>query len=65
MNAKSFASSKTLIWQVLFVLVAVASQAGFAEFKPSSELEQVGLAIWVLGNIIVRFLTKQPITLGR
>lgn len=46
--------SKTVWFNVLFLLVLVANQFGFSEFSPDE--------IWlVVGNIITRLLTTQPL----
>ena len=63
MNAKHFLSSKTFWFGALYVVIGAAGIFGFADWKPSTELEQLVLLGTGLLAIVLRFLTKQPIGL--
>jgi hypothetical protein len=58
MMEKEFWKSKVLWFNVLAALVFVASQVGFAEFSPDADLLAIVAAAI---NLILRFVTKQPL----
>lgn len=57
---KPWYASKTIIFNLLAILVLVASQFGFGEFRLDANLE---VAILAAVNLILRFVTKSPIRL--
>jgi len=59
-EVKPFWKSKTIWFNVLAVIVVIAGIVGFDEFTPDPQL--LSLAA-VIGNIILRFATGQPIVL--
>jgi hypothetical protein len=58
--AKEFWKSKTMWFNILAVLVFVASQVGFADFRPDADMLAVVAA---LVNLLLRFVTKEPVKL--
>ena len=62
-NGKKWYQSKTLWFNLLALVVAIASAFGFADFQPSGEVQAIaGIAITVI-NLLLRFVTKQPVAL--
>jgi hypothetical protein len=60
---KPFWQSKTFWFNVLALVVAVAGAFGFAGFRPSADTEQLAYVLVVLINLVLRFVTKQPVGL--
>jgi len=63
MDRKAFWQSKTFWFNVLALLVAVASAFGFGGFQPDPQVQEYALVIVTVINILLRFITKQGITL--
>jgi hypothetical protein len=63
MDSKKWYVSKTLIFNILYVLVVVAGFFGFAGFEPSPELKEVLLILGPVVNFILRLLTNKGVTL--
>ena len=65
MAPKSWYKSKTVWFAVLTVLIGIAGAFGFGEFAPDAStmqvIETVILVLVGLGNILLRYLTKEPI----
>ena len=65
MNSKDWYKSKTVWFAVLTVALGVASAFGFGEFAPDeASVETIGTVVLVVVggvNIVLRYLTKQPI----
>ena len=63
--AKPWYTSKTIWFAVLTVLIGVAGVFGFGEFAPDAStmqvIETVTLVVVGLGNLLLRYLTKEPI----
>jgi len=58
---KPWYTSKTLWFNALFLVSAIAAYFGFADFKPDSNVvELAGVVVSVI-NIVLRFVTKEPI----
>ena len=57
---KPWYASKTVIFNLLAALVLVANQLGFGEFKLDAQWE---VAIVVIVNLVLRFVTKQAVRL--
>lgn len=62
-NMKSFLKSKTLWFNFLTLALMVAGNFGFKEFIPSLWVNDAGISLILIVNIILRFITKQPIAL--
>ena len=58
---KPFWQSKTMIFNVLALVVLAANQLGFADFQLDPETSAGALAII---NLVLRLITKQPVGLG-
>ena len=58
---KKFYKSKTVIFNVVTLIVGICSQIEQLNFSP--EITKVVLLISLIGNIILRFKTTEPITL--
>ena len=65
MAPKSWYKSKTVWFAVLTVLIGIAGAFGFGEFVPDAStmqvIETVILVLVGLGNLLLRYLTKEPI----
>lgn len=61
MRGKEFYKSKTFWFNVLALVVMLASAFGFAEFESSAELQQYGVVIITLVNVLLRFVTREPL----
>ena len=61
MEGKPFWESKTFWFNLLALVVAVASAFGYREFQPDPEVLQLAVGIIALINLLLRFVTKQPI----
>lgn len=57
---KPWYASKTVIFNLLAIIVLVANQLGFSEFKLGAQWE---VAILAIVNLVLRFVTKGPIRL--
>jgi quinol-cytochrome oxidoreductase complex cytochrome b subunit len=64
-TAKAWYESKTIWFNGLFialaVAMAVANYFGYADFKPSADVEQIVLVLVMAINLLLRFVTQQPI----
>lgn len=59
--SKPFYESKVFWFNILAGIIAVAGIFGFGEYKPSADvLEIIGVVVAAI-NIILRFITKQPV----
>jgi len=58
---KSIYKSKTLWFNLLALILMIAGNFGFKEFIPSLWVNDVGVALIIIINLILRFLTKQPV----
>ena len=54
--------SKTLWFNLVALMVAVATAFGYGEFEPSPEVQQWALVIVTVVNLVLRLVTRQPIT---
>lgn len=59
--SKSPLASKTIWFNALAVALMVAHSFGFGEFEPSAEATEIATAIIAAANIVLRFVTTQPI----
>lgn len=58
---KPFYESKVFWFNILAGIIAVAGIFGFGDYKPSADvLEIIGIVVAAI-NIILRFITKQPV----
>ena len=60
---KSFLQSKMIWWNVLALVVTVAGTTAFQATLPPSWLVY-DVAVAAVGNIVLRFITTQPITVS-
>ena len=65
MDSKPWYASKTVIFNVLYLVLVVAGAFGFNSFQPSAEVAQfgviLGMIVPLIINLILRFKTKVPI----
>ncbi len=59
--SKPFWQSKTLWFNVLAAGVFVAGSAGYADFAPDADVMAVVAAVL---NVVLRFVTRQPVALS-
>ena len=64
MDGKSLWKSKTFWFNLLALVVVIATAFGFADFQPSPEVEQIGMVVITIVNLLLRFMTKEPVKLG-
>lgn len=53
--------SKTLWFNVLALLIIVARVFGFGDFVPDIRLAEYGAIVVTIINLVLRFVTKEPI----
>ena len=58
---KDWYKSKVLWFNVLALLVIVATAFGFVDFEAAPEVEQIGMVIVTIVNLLLRFMTKEPV----
>ena len=61
MESKPWYLSKTVIFNLLFLLVGIASSFGFASFQPSTEVGDLILVVVTIINLLLRFKTTVPV----
>ena len=61
MKPKPFYQSKTFWFNLLYLLVAFATLFGFDQFQPNKTWLETAVVTVAVGNLILRFLTKDPI----
>lgn len=61
MDGKPFWQSKTLVFNVLALVVAVASAFGYADFVPAPWVGQIAPVILILINLLLRLVTTEPV----
>ena len=59
---KKLLKSKTFWFNLLAIIVTVASQFGFSEFEPSEEIAELTVIFAGVVNILLRVKTSEPIT---
>lgn len=64
-DTKFFLKSKTFWFNILALVTIIVGQFGFTEFKPDAWVGELGTAIVLIINIILRFRTTQKISLER
>jgi len=60
--SKKWYTSKTLWFNGLALVVIIATAFGFADFKAAPEVEQIGMVVITIVNLLLRFVTKEPVT---
>ena len=58
---KKFWKSKTFWFNVLALVVAVATAFGFGEFEPDPRISQIATFVVLVINLILRLVTKEPV----
>jgi hypothetical protein len=61
-QGKALIKSKVFWFNILTLLVAVASLFGFEDFEADETVSQIVILIGGLGNILLRTKTSEPIT---
>ena len=59
---KPFYQSKTLWFNLLFLVSAVAAYFGFGDFQPSGDTVELASVIVAVINIALRFITDKSLT---
>lgn len=54
--------SKTLWFNVLALVIVVASALGFGEFEADPKLVEYGAVLITVVNLVLRFITKEPLS---
>lgn len=63
-NSKNILKSKTIIFNILVGLVAIATAFGFVDFVPDTDVDQIAstiISVINLINLILRRFTNQPV----
>ena len=58
---KEFWKSKTFWFNVLALIVMVAEAFGYVDFIPDENMAEYATALVTIINVILRFITKEPI----
>lgn len=61
MVGKEFWKSKTLYFNVLALVMLIAEAFGYIDFVPSEHTAEYAAAVITIINVILRFVTKEPI----
>jgi len=61
-NGKALLTSKTFWFNVIFIIVTIAGYFGYADFEPDSKVVEILGTVFAIGNILIRTVTKEPIT---
>ena len=65
--SKPIWQSKTFWFNLVFLLLgivtAVAHYFGYGEWEPAEDVQQILFVVVLAINILLRFITKQPVTL--
>ena len=61
-DGKALLKSKTFWFNILTLIIAVASAFGFKDFEADDTILQIVALIGGLGNILLRTKTSRPIT---
>lgn len=61
MFPKNWYASKTVWFNVLTLIVSVASAFGFREFVADPAVDQAAFVMVVIINLALRFVTRQPL----
>jgi hypothetical protein len=61
---KDFWKSKTLWFNALALIVIVVEAFGYADFVPDENIAEYAAAVITIANVILRFVTREPIKLG-
>jgi hypothetical protein len=64
MDVKSIFKSKTFWFGALYVVIGVAGLFGFAQFQPDPKLVDGLAALTGVIVVILRLVTKQPVSLS-
>ena len=65
MQGKEFWLSKTFWFNVLALVVTVAGAFGFGDHVPADEVGQIALVLVTVVNLVLRFVTKEPVVLHK
>lgn len=60
-NGKALIKSKTFWFNIVAVIVAVATLFGYGEFQPDSRISEAVTLVAGIVNILLRLKTSQPI----
>lgn len=61
MDGKPVWASRTIWFNVLALVILVASSFGFVEFKADPWVQGVAPAVVLVVNLVLRFLTERPV----
>lgn len=61
MDGKPIYQSKTVLFNLLALLVTVATAFGYGEFHPDPAVESIAAVIVIVVNLVLRLLTSQSI----
>ncbi len=65
MDLKEFWKSKTFWFNVLSLVVLIANGFGFVNFAADPKLAEYAAAFITIANVILRFMTSQPLSLRK
>ena len=58
---KTFYTSKTLWFNILALITILAGNIGFGDFVPAAWVNDAGVALTLVINIVLRFVSKEPL----
>ena len=61
MDVKPFWKSKTFYFNLLALIVAIATAFGYTSFTPDAKTGEYALVAVTLINLLLRFITSQPV----
>lgn len=58
---KNWYQSKTILFNILALVVMIAGAFGFGGFTPSPEVQEIASVLMTVMNIVLRFYTSKSI----
>ena len=61
---KSFIKSKTVWFNFLALATIIAGNFGYGQYVPAAWVNDLGVSVVLIVNLILRFMTKGPVSLS-
>lgn len=62
-KTKEFWKSKTVVFNALVLVVALAAAFGFGDFQPTTEIKEIAAVIVTIVNLFLRFKTDTKVSI--